>query len=217
MRYLYAVLLLSLACSSSEPRPSTLNQAAYRTPPRPPVFTPAEDAPHTIGQPGHLRPERQIEPNPRHKRHLPPTREPGLWAGDAPRAAADESDPAYVVANPKLFGLPVPVPDGLSPLPSGECAAKLALAAWRAGLEAMARDVPEPMRQCLIGHLMAKCTEQGIDDAKKLSKPSLHAPRWEAAHAAAVRHKTKACHVAPLDDAATTLRDRVLEQWRKNS
>lgn len=72
-------LCLVTACAS--PHGGEYRQSAA---PMAPAFNPAWDAPHTVGQPGHVAPE----PAPRspHKRYLPPTKEPGLWAGDEPKA-----------------------------------------------------------------------------------------------------------------------------------
>lgn len=77
-------------------------------PPHAPAFNPVQDAPHTVGQPGHLAPE----PLPRspHKRVLPPEKGPGIWAGDEPKAA---------ISSPPMFlgeAIPLPTPeDGARP------------------------------------------------------------------------------------------------------
>jgi hypothetical protein len=74
---LVLALLLLCACSSG---------SEYRrgTHVRPPSFHPAQDAPHTVGQPGHLQPRTDYPRSP-HTRVLPQTpgtaRQPGLWAG----------------------------------------------------------------------------------------------------------------------------------------
>nr|WP_044198253.1 DUF6310 domain-containing protein [Hyalangium minutum] len=80
-------------CATSQKAPET--QEAPETyawaPVRPPAV-PGTGLP-TPGQPGQVRP--QPLPRSPHKRVLPPTREPGLWAGDAPRASQDpEANPA---------------------------------------------------------------------------------------------------------------------------
>jgi hypothetical protein len=82
--------------------------------------------PTTTGQGEHLP----------HKRVLPPTREPGLWAGDAPRASqAPEADPTQersrgnrrappapgtTVRRPECE--PIPVPHAGEDAPHNECA-----------------------------------------------------------------------------------------------
>lgn len=90
VRVAFAVLLgATLAgCSSTPDAPSQYERGTYRPPPRAPTFEPNHDAPHTTGQPGHLRPMPQVEPGPRPKRLLPQTpetaRQPGIWASEAP-------------------------------------------------------------------------------------------------------------------------------------
>jgi hypothetical protein len=199
------MLLLSACAAGPE-----YHQGAYR--PAPPVFVPSQDAPHTVGQPGHLAPRDRDYPKSPHKRPLPPAREPGVWAGDGPRASGEP------VTKPELFKLHVPVPEGDHGAPTALiCANRLGHAAIDTGDWPDAVRGPEPMRQCLIGHLMAECTLEEAKAMSRLPPESALRKRAEAAHAAALRHKVKACHVAPLDDAATNMRDRILEQWRRNS
>lgn len=69
--------LLFLACATSTL--TEYQQGAYR--PSPPAFNPTTDAPHTVGQPGHIRAPQDYPRSP-HKRPLPPTKEPGIWAAD---------------------------------------------------------------------------------------------------------------------------------------
>lgn len=66
-----ALALLALAAAACAPAaPSQYAQGAPMAP-RAPAFSPAEDAPHTVGQPGHMRPGIHLEPNPRPERILP--------------------------------------------------------------------------------------------------------------------------------------------------
>jgi hypothetical protein len=76
---LLLLFLLIAGCASpgSELRRGTL------APPPPPPVRPGHGAPQ-VGQPG-LQP--QEYPRSPHRRVLPPTREPGLWAGDEPQAS----------------------------------------------------------------------------------------------------------------------------------
>lgn len=79
-----ALLVVILWCGVAAAQPA-------RLPPPSPVFNPAQDAPHTIGQPGHLRPQPKVEPGPRPTRVLPQTpetmRQPGVWGTTAPRGS----------------------------------------------------------------------------------------------------------------------------------
>jgi hypothetical protein len=76
---LLLLFLLIAGCASpgQELRRNTL------APPPPPPLRPGHGAPQ-VGQPG-LQP--QEYPRSPHRRILPPTREPGLWAGDEPQAS----------------------------------------------------------------------------------------------------------------------------------
>jgi hypothetical protein len=79
---LHAVALVIAGCASAPDAPETYAWAPVRPPAVPGTGLP------TPGQPGQVRP--QPLPRSPHKRVLPPTREPGLWAGDAPRASQEQ-------------------------------------------------------------------------------------------------------------------------------
>lgn len=93
--FVQVLVLVALAGCASGP-PTTYARGAPG--PTAPTFRPSQDAPHTVGQPGHLRPA-QLPRSP-HKRVLPPSTEPGIYAGDQPRAAKRES----ADARPMLLG-----------------------------------------------------------------------------------------------------------------
>jgi hypothetical protein len=77
----------SQKASETQEAPETYAWAPVRPPAVPGTGLPSP------GQPGQVRP--QPLPRSPHKRVLPPTREPGLWAGDAPRASQEpEASPA---------------------------------------------------------------------------------------------------------------------------
>ncbi|HVG61089.1 MAG TPA: DUF6310 domain-containing protein [Hyalangium sp.] len=121
-------------CATSQKAPET--QEAPETyawaPVRPPAV-PGTGLP-TPGQPGQVRP--QPLPRSPHKRVLPPTREPGLWAGDAPRASQEpEVNPAPegsranrgvppppVTLERRPECQPIPVPHAGGDDPHNECA-----------------------------------------------------------------------------------------------
>lgn len=73
--------------------------------PSAPVFSPTLDAPHTTGQPGYTDTEVHA-PRGTERRWLPPTREPGLWASDAPRASSSKFEPF-------LLGMMLETPTGI--------------------------------------------------------------------------------------------------------
>lgn len=70
------VAALALGCSSGH----QYARGAYATPVRAPAFSPAEDAPHTRGQPGYVNGQR-VERSP-NKRYVEPSREAQMMAAD---------------------------------------------------------------------------------------------------------------------------------------
>ncbi|MBE4751514.1 minus agglutinin [Corallococcus sp. ZKHCc1 1396] len=116
LRQAVVVAVAAVGCATSQEAPETYAWAPVRPPAVPGTGLP------TRGQPGQARP--QPLPRSPHKRMLPPTREPGLWAGDAPRASqepeanstpersqANRNDPpAPVTAERRLECDPLPVP-----------------------------------------------------------------------------------------------------------
>lgn len=77
------LLLLLLALCACAGRPHTYRQGAPMAP-MAPAFSPVEDAPHTLGQPGYVAPPNF--PRSPNTRYLPASTEPGLWASDQPTA-----------------------------------------------------------------------------------------------------------------------------------
>lgn len=159
------LLLLFLAsCTTAEPRPDTLEKGAYR-PVRPPVFTPAEDAPHTVGAPHTLSPGVYVEPGPRPSRVLPQTpataREPGLWSGDQPRGAA-------ISGQPRLFDVLLPFPPeaqtDTARMPTLTCAHNMSVAVLNAGLKESIAKLTPAVRECMAAKLYVVCAEQGDTD-----------------------------------------------------
>jgi len=136
LRQAVAVAVVVAGCATSQKAPET--QEAPETygwaPVRPPPVR-GTGLP-TPGQPGQVRP--QPLPRSPHKRVLPPSLEPGLWAGDAPRAskepeanpAPDRSranrrdPPAPVTGERRLECDPIPVPHAGEDDPHNECADK---------------------------------------------------------------------------------------------
>jgi hypothetical protein len=126
-----AVAVAVAGCATSQEAPETYAWAPVRPPAVPGTGLP------TRGQPGQVRP--QPLPRSPHKRVLPPTREPGLWAGDAPRASQEpEADPTPEVSrgnrrDPPAPATaerrrsecePIPVPHAGEDDPHDECADK---------------------------------------------------------------------------------------------
>jgi hypothetical protein len=144
------VALLLAACGS--PR----RQYAQGAPlaPRPPAFSPTTDAPHTVGQPGHVRPATRMEPNPRPGRVLPETPEtrrgPGIWASGAPSDGAERG--------PQILDVPLPIGDTLTDPKdywlTDECAAMMDRAARKVVGKT---KLSTTMRQCLAAQQYYTC------------------------------------------------------------
>ncbi len=129
-RQAIAVAVVVVGCATSQEAPETYAWAPVRPPAVPGTGLP------THGQPGQVRP--QPLPRSPHTRVLPPTPEPGLWAGDTPRASQElEADPTPESAgsnrgppapltaerrNPQCE--PIPVPHAGEDDPHNECADK---------------------------------------------------------------------------------------------
>ncbi|MDC0708836.1 DUF6310 domain-containing protein [Stigmatella sp. ncwal1] len=128
LRHAVAVAVFVAGCATSQEAPETYAWAPVRPPPVPGTGLP------TPGQPGRVRP--QPLPRSPHKRVLPPTREPGLWAGDAPRASQEpeanptpersranrRDPPAPVTAERRPECEPIPVPHAGEDDSHNECA-----------------------------------------------------------------------------------------------
>jgi hypothetical protein len=148
-----------------------------------PPFNPATDAPHTVGQPGHLRP--QALPRSPHKRVLPPSTGPGIWSAEVPRATADDSEPA-------LLGFVLPVPDGATDWDYGimrECGATLQAATERASTAQAIAVLPGNRRVCVALVLYVHC----IGDIARVFRHVFEAST------------EKAAGVKRLADSATTV------------
>lgn len=169
-----ALLLLLTACASQAP--STLQRGTFIPPPPAPV-RPGVGAP-VVGQPGQVNP--QEVPRSPHKRVLPPTREPGLWAGDsAPRTSSGPQREAYILEVP----LPEPkeAPEGGSTSLAGKCAGEMNAAIspenmrkiWRLSLKE---------RRCLVAHLYYYCTSVRYDRLLVLRRRGQQNSEKEHAH-----------------------------------
>lgn len=220
MRYPYAALLLCLACSSPEPRPSTLERGTYRPPARAPTFTPHERAPHHTGQPGHLRPVPQVQPNPTHKRYLPP--EPdgrqGIWASDEP-------DPGKV--EPKILGALMPIPSDVTDY-DRKAAYKcvfimndFAIRASGGTMEAMTARLEkytERERGCIAATLYATCLKSIKDHYNsEFERGAVYDPEvavgLQRLGGAATKARDALCHHTPISEDGKRLRDDVIKKW----
>ncbi len=149
------LLLLLLACSSGPEHRGDLARGVYAPPPPNPTFNPTTDAPHRTGQPGHVNTPPVLPRSP-HTRVLPPTSEPGLWAGDEPRASRKREP-----APPELFGVLLP---GL-PLSEDKVEAGLAYTCvgfWShtlpgTGLAEKVKALSPQVKRCMVANMNAAC------------------------------------------------------------
>lgn len=189
MRFRYAVLLLSIACSTPGP---VYERGAFTTPPpaptRPGIGLPQ---PHMPGQ--HVGPK--VEPNPRPKRHLPPTPGggPGIWGAEEPRAAADD--------HPKIDGFPLLYPPDASPEERrlvNACAGFMDAAMTRADRGTVRRaKMTLEARYCMMARLYEQC-------------PTIMLPVWEKQRAEANRYDPDGQRaMEKIRDFAKTVREEL--------
>lgn len=102
----------------------------------------------------------------RDRRVLPPTREPGIWASDEPRAGDTEPVPA----DPILFGVRLPfAPEAqtdLGRLPTRLCAFNMGRALSASSDFAQARRLNDFEKACLAAKLYAFCAATNLSDYK---------------------------------------------------
>lgn len=172
MRFL--ILLFLTACATSAP--SRYEQGAFR--PAPPVFVPSQDAPHTVGQPGYVTPPASQPERSPHTRVLPETpetrREPGLWAGDEPKATVDDEDGPRQKKKPNR-----PQRTDVKTKVSKECMSEIFAVTSKLNIyedARMRRATLEEMR-CFHLRIMQVCTQAEIWAAAR--RGSLRKlPRW---------------------------------------
>lgn len=150
--------------------------------PRPPAFNPVTDSPHTVGQPGYIGPT-ETAPRSPHKRVLPPTKEQGLWAGDAPKASIEPLAPAYV------DGILLPYPGDAVALADVHvirmCASMMPHAMRRAGVYPIGTHLTSAQRECIAAAYLLDCATFVRDGLMRSfpEKPTAHDKQVEHARA----------------------------------
>lgn len=192
-----AVLSAVFACAT----PTTYERGTYTRPP------PAEARPG-VGLPRYEPEARPLspQPNPRPKRLLPPQRGPGIWASDEP-------DPGNV--EPRLFGVPLPVPEA-SPNPQDKsiaayCAVGMETAAVASGVPVNVFRLDTGARHCLASKLYRACVETMLSRAEswKASGKAYNADmlkRYRAVVQTALAFMAGACTEAQNNNPA-------LDEW----
>jgi hypothetical protein len=148
-------LLCLMGCASPSPPVHELRDGPM--PAVRPVFTPPGYAPAGAGLPEYM----PGQPNPTvprgtDTRVLPPTREPGLWAGDAPVASSAPEKPVCWDMSPDL-------PDALLADRAGGsiahlCAAGLDNFGRRSSFWGAIQKLSPEARRCLMVRLFGQCT-----------------------------------------------------------
>jgi hypothetical protein len=193
-----AILLCVAAIGCGHTSGGAYNQGVPVTP-RAPVFSPAQDAPHTIGMPG-TQPRRvSVEPNPKPTRVLPQTpetmRQPGIWASETPEFPHDSP-------NLRLLGFVMPAPDDIGTMDDLHapmlCASPMDVATRAVDSGGLIGSLSPRERACLAAQLFTACLAQlgkGLEIAK--AKGAGHDDRLlahvRAAYQVAIAHRDAVC------------------------
>lgn len=200
----FVVLLFLTACAT--PQLTEYQQGAYR--PAPPA-RPGVGAP-VVGQPGQVLTPSDAPRSP-HRRPLPPAPEPGIWAGDSPRAAKQNP------RQPEVLGVRLPIPheadEEADELPIVVCGVQLNKAldrfAHRSEAEALATKgdkecfVAEINLLCLSG-LRAKFIRDGLLDSLKAFEVTLQGAR---------AFKDEKCHKGTRSHGVKALLTKFTTRW----
>lgn len=163
---------LALGCSSG----TQYERGAYATPVRAPTFSPAEDAPHTRGQPGYVNGQRvQRSPN---RRYVEPSREPQMMAADGDSQRAVE----LLIDEP----IPKSTPDGIEEKEFAKCWRDFDLLA-RGNKRELITWSPEEVR-CLRHKVLSHCGARMIERRKARN----YDPTFED-EMASKKRRTRAC------------------------
>lgn len=177
MRLLPLLLFLS-ACATPS---GAYMDGAPLAPPEPRVtYTPTgAGLPEYWGTPEAPKVERSP-----HKRDLPPMREPGLWAGDQPRAA---TRPAWADRDPVVLGRTLPLLDGFDPDDVHQqvvkrCAYLAALVAATPQVEALLERMSPRETDCYVARMYEFCSKDDLTQLLKgeMALVNLPAPLREA-------------------------------------
>jgi hypothetical protein len=207
------LLLLLLVAGCAAPG-RELHRGSAVAPPPPPV-RPGHGAP-VVGQPGQQSPELPRSP---HHRPLPPTREPGVWAGDEPQASRSASP-----SPPGLFGVVlhgVPVSDSqVDEWPARACVAMWNAALPGTDLETKVTSLRPAEKKCMVARMFSDCArviEELDDGSRKQGVVALRVRRTRAQmRQAAENFRRAACEGVPETDAQFRLLERLRAALRKS-
>jgi hypothetical protein len=206
------VAVIVAGCATTQEAPEAYAWAPVRPPAVPGTGLP------TRGQPGQVGPEAEPLPRSPHKRLLPPTREPGLWAGDAPRASA-EAEPT-----PALVGVLLPYPPEAHTVeerePTMRCAQSLYDAARAVDMVAPLRKLSERQRRCVVAQLYSACAGSLLAEVEFLRREAREFDAAElrtlkAMKEAAAKFAQAECAGVPWDYGASDIISNVTSEWAK--
>lgn len=195
MRCLLFVYVLGVALAGCVSGAPTQYAQGVPVAPRAPVFSPTLDAPITVGQPGYVGPAESLPRSPHH-RVLPPTREPGLWAGDrsVPTVATEDFQLVLDVALP----LPDPVERPEDLVHVAACRVDILKRLDAFGMMNAAKALVRPERRCLVARLYDVCASGYLADlARKEAAGEAFVPlarrTYEAVSKVAKRFRKEEC------------------------
>jgi hypothetical protein len=149
---------------------------------------------------------------------LPPTREPGLWAGDSPQASKG------AVPKPVLLGVELPLPDGATSdehsYPVRLCGQ--ALSAAVAHLDIIPHGPRFPAgasRECAAAALLLQCLTEDLDELLKAKQKALAVEpglqdAYDRAQAMAWNFFSAKCGKRRTTQEEIDYYDHVLTEWR---
>lgn len=189
---------LAAGCATPDSGGVRTYQQGIPMAPRAPAFNPMADAPHTVGQPGHVA--REHVPRTASTRILPETpetrREAGIWASGLP--TAKEEWPVF----PSILGVPLPLPVGAKTNDERYYARKCGRHMHRLA-DAESPDAgdafSEAARRCLAARLYRACMD--AEDAALLdgAHDASFAQYITATRAVAAAFMKSACATVPRD------------------
>jgi hypothetical protein len=205
-------LLLIAGCAS----PGRELQRGSAVAPPPPPVRPGHGAP-VVGQPGQQSPELPRSP---HHRVLPPSREPGLWAGDEPRAGRSGPQAEPVLLGVTLPGLPITDTEK-DVGPARACVAMWNDALPGTRLAAKVNALRPAEKQCMVALMFRDCARviEELDDASRekgvvvLLARQMRAKLRQTADGFA----REACARVPVTDDQRRLLDRLRAALRRSS
>ena len=209
------LLLLLVAAGCSGPG-HELHRGTTVAPPPAPAVRPGHGAP-VVGQPGS---HSEALPRSPHQRQLPPSLEPGLWAGDEPRASRKREP-----APPELFRVRLPRVPVSGNQVEEEGPARACVAVWNqalpgTGLDAKVNALRPAEKRCMVAWMNQTCAqtfERMYDQAGEAGVVMLAFRKYRATVRQAAEDFTReACEGVPETPEQRRLLDRLRAALNKS-